>query len=82
MTDSENFDDIVARFPFTPDDLHTLLGLCSNLVNKTGGRYADGTVDEKSRRQLVALTSALRSLAEAADNLAADRDPDDDTIPF
>ncbi len=84
MTDDESFGDLVASFPFTLDDLKLLHHRARNLIRKTGAgsRHADGTLDAKSRRQLVALSCALGSLAVAADDLAADRDPGDDGIPF
>lgn len=85
MTDSETFDDLVASFPFTLDDLRLLHLRCRNLVGKAQNGppagHADGTLDVKSWRQMRALTNALRDLVFAAEDLAADRDPEDD-IPF
>ena len=84
MTDDESFGDILASFPFTTDDLRLLQHRARNLLKKTetSSRYADGTLDAKSRRQLLALSQALGSLAVAANDIEADRDPGDDDIPF
>lgn len=84
MTDDESFSDILASFPFTTDDLRLLQHRARNLLKKTqdGSRYADDTLDAKSRRQLLALARALDDLVIAAGDIEVDRDPEDDDIPF
>src|SRR5687768_18491755 len=77
VTDDESFGDILASFPFTTDDLRLLQHRARNLLKKTedGWRYADGTLDARSRRQLLALSQAVGSLIIAAADIEADRDP-------
>lgn len=84
MTDDESFSDILASFPFTTDDLRLLQHRARNLLKKTetSSRYADGTLDAKSRRQLLALARAVDDLVIAACDIERDIDPDDDDIPF
>jgi hypothetical protein len=84
VTDDESFSDILASFPFTTDDLQLLHHRARNLLKKTqdGSRYADSTLDAKSRRQLLELARAVDALIIAAGDIEADRDPGDDDIPF
>ena len=84
MTDDESFGDLLASFPFTSDELQLLHHRARNLLKKTedGSRYADCTLNAKSRRQLLALSQALGSLFVAAADIEADRDPGDDDIPL
>ena len=86
MTDDETFTDILASFPFTLDQLKDLRHRTAMLTRKTDRSaqpvYADGSMDEKSLRQLRQLNRALFEFELIVDMIERDADPQDEDIPF
>lgn len=85
MTDDESFTDLVARAPFSMNDLSLMHERARLLLGKaqrpkSAGGHGDGTLSERSWRQLRALKGALKGMIDVFEILDKDVEPDD--IPF
>jgi hypothetical protein len=87
VTDDESFTDLVARAPFTMNDLSLMHERARLLLGKaqrprSAGGHGDGTLSEKSWRQLLVLKGALKGMLDTFEMLDKDADPEDGDIPF